>query len=183
MVRRAREPTYGYTIQPTLIWTRAAEWLVARQGWSHAPSPECFVFSANLADVLCQSLARVHSRARRGGSHDSRLCAATGLHQRLRTPPRAPSAPPHRPLPRGHGSAETRGDPVPRRRTATAAALAAQPDWPRVESNRAARALAELCASRGVLVVSDEIWADWVLPADGARPFVPFARPRAHAGT
>ena len=28
LVRRAEHPTYGYTIQPTAIWQRAARWLV-----------------------------------------------------------------------------------------------------------------------------------------------------------
>ena len=41
--------------------------------------------------------------------------------------------------------------------------------WPAAEL----RALAALCDAHGVLVVADEIWADWVLP--GGPPFVPFA--------
>ena len=48
--RRAAHPTYGYTIQPQLIWERVARWLAARHGW-HGLRPCDFVFTANLVSA------------------------------------------------------------------------------------------------------------------------------------
>lgn len=174
MVRRAREPTYGYTIQPTLIWTRAAEWLVARQGWSHAPSPECFVFSANLVTSFANLLRAFTAE------HDAVVVMTpayaplqdciSGCGRRLVRHPL-----------RHTGRCRVDMDLPKLAETLSLEGvrllLLLSPHNPtgRVWRATELRALAELCASRGVLVVSDEIWADWVLPADGARPFVPFA--------
>ena len=43
-------------------------------------------------------------------------------------------------------------------------------------------ALAAECAHRGILVISDEIWADWVLPSGSLWPFVPFTSVATPAG-
>ena len=59
IVQRARERTYGYTIQPAAAWARAARWLVERQGWTHTPAADAFVFSANVVASLCNLLRAV----------------------------------------------------------------------------------------------------------------------------
>lgn len=170
--RRAREPTYGYTIQPTKIWMLAAEWLVTRQGWPTAPAPDSFTFSANAVMSFCNVL---------------RSCTNEGDAVVVMTPAYAPlqdcvSGSGRRlvrhPL-AWKGSGRVDMD-LPKlaqtlAREAVKVVLLLSPHNPtgRVWTAAELRALAKLCAEQDVLVVSDEIWADWVLPTAKA-PFVPF---------
>ena len=53
---RALHPVFGYTIQPHIIWDRAAAWLSARQNWPHPPPAAAFVFSASVVSAFCNVL-------------------------------------------------------------------------------------------------------------------------------
>ena len=45
--RRSDHPTFGYTIQPDLIWTRVARWLRERHSWPGLKETD-FVFTSNM---------------------------------------------------------------------------------------------------------------------------------------
>lgn len=173
IMQRARHPTFGYTIQPTIIWERAARWLVEKQGWAHAPSPSAFVFSASLVSSFCNVLRALtdpgdgvvvmvpsyapmqevvkgsgrrlilHSLRRQGSSYDLALDALQALLD-VEKPKVLLLINPHNPAGRV---------------------------WTRPEL----AALAAACARCGVLVVSDEIWADWVFARGTFTPFAAVA--------
>ena len=52
---RMDHPTFGYTIQPALIWTRVARWLSTRHDWSGL-SPNAFIFTPNLVSSTVNGL-------------------------------------------------------------------------------------------------------------------------------
>jgi cystathionine beta-lyase len=173
ILQRARHPTFGYTIQPTVIWERAAHWLVEKQGWAHTPQPSAFVFSASLVSSFCNVLRALtdpgdgvvvmvpsyapmqdvvkgsgrrlllHSLRRQGCTYDMALDALQGLLD-AEKPKVVLLINPHNPA-------------------------------GRVWSQPELAALAAVCACRGILVVSDEIWADWVFARGTFTPFATVA--------
>ena len=58
---RAMHPTFGYTIQPDLVWERVARWLAARHAWQGL-TPRDFVFTSNLVSSTVNGI-RAFTRA------------------------------------------------------------------------------------------------------------------------
>jgi len=179
IVQRASEPTFGYTIQPSLIWTRVASWLVAHQNWAHAPSPDAFIFSANVVVSFCNALRAL---TREGDavvvmvpSYQPLQQCVSGSGRRLVLHPLTRAA---------DGTFEMNLPALAAtlRHEGATALLLLSPHNPggRVWRTDELMALADACAENDVLVVSDEIWADWVLPGPsglaGKDGFVPFSR-------
>ena len=52
---RTNHPTFGYTIQPDIIWRRVARWLMQRHGWSGL-RPDDFIFTPNLVSSTVNGL-------------------------------------------------------------------------------------------------------------------------------
>lgn len=189
---RAAHPNYGYTVQPAAIWDAVSSWLVARQGWRMPPACEEFIFSASVVTSFCNVLRALTSEG------DAVLVmtplyaplqrAVTGCGRRLVE---------HRlafgdrcafgdtDSPKAYQMDATtrlveRLDSEPSVRVL----LLCNPHNPtgRVWRRAELAALARECAKRQILVVSDEIWADWVLPSACQWPFEPFANVAAAAG-
>ena len=193
IVERAAHPSFGYTIQPTQIWTLVGEWLVARQGWPSAPPPDHFVFSGSVVTSFSNVLHALTKPS------DAVLAftplyaplqnAVEGCGRRLvRHPLRRDAA----------GRFELDAAQLDGELDGVAVLLLCSPHNPsgRVWRRDELRALAAACARRNVLVVADEIWADWCLPtsiaaaggsggggtAAAAGVFVPFGPIAAAAG-
>ena len=176
IVERAREQTYGYTIQPATAWERAARWLVERQGWTHTPASDAFVFSANVVASLCNLLRAVTVEG--DGvvvmvpSYAPLQECVSGCGRRLvlHSLPRDANGRYSMDLTKLKQTLSSDGVKV---------LLLISPHNPsgRVWTRYELTELAQVCAERNVLVVSDEIWADWKLTSSthAAAAFVPFS--------
>ena len=170
LVRRAAHPTYGYTIQPEIIWERIAEWLVARQSWAHKPIAESFVFSANVVASFASALRALTAEGDAVvimvPAYEPLQACVTGCGRRLVL----------HPLTRDHAnggggqhhggySMDLPGLMRTLEREAPKALLLLNPHNPlgRVWTQSELSRLAAACADKGVLVISDEIWADWIV--------------------
>ena len=199
LLERASHPNYGYTLQPRAAWDAVGRWLVERQRYPSPPPAESFVFSASVVTSCCSLLRALTSAG-------DAVVVMTPLYAPLQ---RAVS---------GAGRELVEHKLRWRRRCAAGEAAAYQMDVetrlaPLLEATPNARALvlcnphnpggrrwrreelaelAALCARRGLLVIADEIWADWCLPSErggrtsgGGRAgngFAPFAPLAAAAG-
>lgn len=178
---RAAHATFGYTIQPEEMWGRVGRWLVERQGWIAAPPPGAFIYSANVVLSFANLLRALTSE---GDSVVVMVPSYAPLQEAVRGSGRRLVLHPLQRAPVGAACAysldlaalETTLD-----ETRPAMLLLINPHNPsgRVWTLDELAALAALCARRGILVVSDEIWADWCF---GARGFVPFSRAAAGTG-
>ena len=184
---RAMHPVFGYTIQPKLIWERAGAWLSAGQNWPHTPPPSAFVFSASVVSAFCNVL---RSLTREGDGVVVMVPSYAPLQQVVTSSGRKLLL---HSLPLrtgGRGGSSTGPQHEIDFGGLEATLLAKQPKvlllinphnpggkvWTRAELAR----LASLCARLDVLVVSDEIWADWVI-GEGV-DFTPFASVASAAG-
>lgn len=166
---RAQHPTFGYTIQPREIWSLVGKWMVERQGHPSAPDPDSFVFSASVVTSFWNVLE---------------ACTAPGDRVLLMTPLYAPLQEAVRSsgrvlVPHVLQLSQERGRyEIDLKRLETdlqgvSLLLLCSPHnpsgtvWRRWEL----AAVASACARHGVILVADEIWADWSLP--GAEPVVP----------
>ena len=173
IIERARHPIFGYTIQPREIWESAAAWLVKHQGWPRAPAPEAFIFSASVVSGFCSVL---------------RATTQPGDGVVVMVPSYAPL----QDVVSGSGrklhlhSLRRQGTSVDMALDALEVLLDAErpkvvllinPHNPsgRVWSRPELAALAAACAVRRVLVVSDEIWGDWVFRRGTFTPFAAVA--------
>lgn len=191
IVKRAQHPTFGYTIQPTRIWEHAGAWLAQYQHWPHAPKPEAFVFSASVVSAFCNVLRALTSE---GDGVVVMVPSYAPMQQVVQSCGRrlvlhAMRWAHHQRASREHSRYDHGYDMNLDVLAATLAAtkpkvlLLLNPHNPsgRVWSRDELSALARLCASHGVITISDEIWGDWVLDSDAAR-FTPFAAVAGPAG-
>jgi cystathionine beta-lyase len=179
IAERARHPTFGYTVQPREIWESVGRWMVERQGWCRAPKPASFVFSASVVTSFCNVLEALTAAG-------DTVVVMTPLYAPLQ---HAVVGTGRRLVRHALRLSERSG-----RYEMDMAALEAQLDgahclllcsphnpsgrmWRRDEL----RAVCAACAARRVLLVADEIWADWALPGCDVA-FVPCAALAAEAG-
>ncbi|KAK3286363.1 hypothetical protein CYMTET_6080 [Cymbomonas tetramitiformis] len=191
---RAQHATFGYTIQPGVVWEGVRQWLAVRQGYGAAevPPAAAFVFSAS---VVTSFSCVLRGLTREGDG----VLVMTPLYAPLQ---RTVIGTGRRLVDLRLGDVGSSvkfglGDGFPGSINALTSQLAARLDEdggvrvmllcsPHNPSGRVWRrhelvAIAEVCAARKVLVVADEIWADWVLDKDLV-PFTPFAPVAAAAG-
>jgi len=183
IAERALHPNYGYTIQPGIAWDSVGAWLVKRQNWPAAPLPSEFVFSASVVTSFCNVL-RALTDVGDGVLVMTPLYAplqraVTGCGRRLvqhKLVFRDRCALGHQEWASYQMDPTTRlaqqldGDP------GIKVVVLCNPHNPcgRVWRRAELAALAEQCAKRRLIVIADEIWADWVLPSGCPWPFVPF---------
>lgn len=175
LCERAAQPHFGYTFQPSQMWLQVGRWLMEQQGWPAPLSSDEFIFSASVVAAFANALTAFTS---------------VGDGVMVMTPLYAPLQDAVTKLGRvlvTHTLEKRGGDDVyemglVRLEAAfdeggVTALVLCNPHNPsgRVWRRNELDALAKLCARRGILVLADEIWADWVLPhACNAAQFTPF---------
>lgn len=163
---RAAHPTFGYTIQPTVGWARVARWHTEVHGCRVAP--EMFCFSASVITSVC-NLIDLLTEPGDGVLVMTPLFAPLtraiiGCGRKLVAHPLHAGA---------DGVYEMDVDRLERALPAARALLLCSPHNPggRVWSAVELRDLARACATHGVSVIADEIWADWALWGSAHVPF------------
>ncbi|CAE7700303.1 patB [Symbiodinium sp. CCMP2592] len=174
IVRRAAEKTFGYTLQPTAIWESAGRWLVEQQGWSYKPPPEHFAFSAS---VVTSAANIIRAMTNPG----DQIALMVPLYAPLQNIVLACG----RTLIRYHLQQNKSGQYDMDVKGSLSALLDTKnikililcnPHNPigRVWKREELLDLARICQKRGIVVMSDEIWADWCF--ERFTPFQPVAQ-------
>lgn len=169
--QRAAHPDFGYTLKPSELWPTVGRWLVQKQGWSSAPPPEAFIYSAT---VVGSASSAIRALTAPGDA----VLAMTPLYGPLQ----GVVAGSGRKLVtlqlrrREHGGYDmdlSDNGAIEQALPKVSALILCNPHNPsgRVWRLSELSVLASLCARHNVLVICDEIWADWTLDA---HPFAPF---------
>lgn len=163
--RRMEHPTFGYTFQPSEMWLAAQTWISERHGWE-VPL-DAFVFCPSVVTATAAALWAFTEPA------DSVLLM-TPLYEPLQTVVRGAG----RDLKTHELSLANGVYVIDTARleadlTGCRLLLFCNPHNPggRVWEAAELRAVAQICHKLGVIVVSDEIWADWALFGKRYRPF------------
>lgn len=176
LIARAMHPDFGYTLKPNGLWRVVGDWLVRHQRWDAAPKDESFVWSATVVSAASTAL-RTLTEPGEG------VLIMTPLYGSLQN------------IVDGSGRCAVRvamdrdaggnysmdlaaGGAIDRALRRCTAALLCNPHNPtgRVWAADELRSFAALCSKHGVLVIADEIWADWCHAGHLFQPFCNFAR-------
>eukprot|EP00966_Prymnesium_polylepis_P140182 3238148-Prymnesium_polylepis.1 len=162
LAKRCEHPTFGYTFLPSETWAHVARWLAEQQGWDGAPlDANNFVFSSSAVtsfyNLLCAFTAPGEDVLVFTPLYGPLQAAVEGCKRTLVRHPLALDA--DRAAYRIDMAALEAALP------STRLVLLCNPQNPsgRAWSADELRGVAEACARHGVLVVSDELHADWCL--------------------
>mmetsp|Transcript_43425 Transcript_43425/g.114447 ORF Transcript_43425/g.114447 Transcript_43425/m.114447 type:complete len:413 (-) Transcript_43425:220-1458(-) len=164
--QRSDHPTFGYTLQPGVMWAAVQQWLQDEHNWNVTLDAFTFVAHSVLGFSMC-----LWAFTDPGDTvlvmtplYDPLQKAVEGAKRRLRKHELALDA----------GRYVLHRDVLHRDLQGCRAMVLCNPQNPsgRVWDRAELLMVAELCKEHGVLVISDDVWCDWVL--GGAR-YTPFA--------
>ncbi|CAJ1393644.1 unnamed protein product [Effrenium voratum] len=161
LAKRVRHPSFGYTCQPSEIWQRIGRWLVERHGWPKAPAPDCFIYSSTVVTSVSSIL---YSLTQPGDKVLTMVPLYPPLQGIVKAAKRSLV---HHKLRWEKGRYEMDMEVLKAQLDGVKVLILCSPHNPggRVWTPEELAALAKLCAELEVLVVVDEIWADWCFKA------------------